>query len=138
LGLDNDRAVKTISEDEILGAERSEQAVQVPGDQPRKMICLPLEFVHGWLFQIKFTNTMSDETKQALIKYKRECYKIFFNHFFGNIRKQLEMNTAEIDLLKEINELIEKRGEIAENIKEKKKTLEKVREERLKNEPTLF
>lgn len=56
IGLDSDRAIKTITDDEILGAERSEN---LPS-QGRKMVCLPIEFINGWLFQIKFTNTMSE------------------------------------------------------------------------------
>ena len=138
LGLDSERAIKTLSDDEVLGAERSEQAVQVGLDQPRKMVCLPLEFVSGWLFQIKFTNTMSEETKEKLITYKRRCYKALFTHFFGNFKKQLETNEIEIKLLEEINEMNEAKNNLSNQIKEKKSLLNKIREERLKNEPTLF
>jgi hypothetical protein len=138
LGLDGDRAIKTLTDDEILGDERSEQTVHVPGDRARNMVCLPLEFINGWLFQIKFSNTMSDETKAALVRYKRECYKILYGHFFRKTQKQLEANKIEIDLLKELNDLNEKKGYISDAIKEKKKLLEKIREERLSDEPTLF
>lgn len=51
LGLDNDWHVRAISEDEVLGSERCEHTVQIGNDQPRKMICLPLEFLHGWLLK---------------------------------------------------------------------------------------
>ena len=138
IGLDSERAIKTISDDEVLGAERSEQTVQVGLDQARKMVCLPLEFVSGWLFQIKFTNTMSDETKEKLITYKRSCYKALFAHFFGNFKKQLESNEIEIKLLEEINELNEVKNRATSEIRDKKSKLEKIREERLKNEPSLF
>jgi prophage antirepressor-like protein len=138
LGLDSERAIKTLSDDEVLGAERSEQTVQVGNDQARKMICLPLEFINGWLFQIKLTNTMSEATKEKLIDYKRSCYKALFNHFFGNFKKQLEANEIEINLLTEINEMNEQKNMLTNKLKEKKALLEKIREERLKNEPTLF
>jgi len=138
LDLDNDWHIRAISDDEVLGAERCEHTVQVGTDQPRKMICLPLEFIHGWLFQIKFTNTMSEETKEKLIAYKRSCYKILFNHFFGNIKRQLEANAAEIALLEEINELNEVKNRAASDLKDRKLRLEKIRAERLQNEPTLF
>jgi hypothetical protein len=119
LGLDSERQIRTISDDEVLGAERSEQTVQVGSDQPRKMICLPLEFIHGWLFQVKFTNTMSDETKEKLIAYKRRCYKALFNHFFGNVKKQLEANEIEIRLLEDINELNEVKNRTTSELREK-------------------
>jgi len=138
LGLDSERQIKTISDDDVLGAERSEQTVQVGDNQPRKMVCLPLEFVNGWLFQVKFTNTMSEETKEKLVAYKRRCYNALFKHFFGNMKKQLEANKTEIKLLEDINEINETIKNSNTQLKEKRNLLEKIREERLKNEPTLF
>ncbi|TAJ13077.1 hypothetical protein DMA11_10450 [Marinilabiliaceae bacterium JC017] len=153
IGLDSDWQMKSISEDKILGAERAEHTVQVPNfdtknraeqgeninfNQGRKMICLPLEFIHGWLFQVKITNTMKEETELNLIRFKRECYRVLFKHFFGNMRKQIESNTTEIKLLEEINQLNENQDEIKATLKEKKKQLDAVRKERLNNYPTLF
>jgi hypothetical protein len=34
LGLDSERAIKVLSDDEVLGPERSEQTVQVDNDRP--------------------------------------------------------------------------------------------------------
>lgn len=151
IGLDSDRAIKTITDDEILGAERSEQTVQVGSSpienssersenlpsQGRKMVCLPIEFINGWLFQIKFTNTMSEETKQNLLTYKRECYRVLANHFFGNMRRQIEVNTMEISLLEEINQLNEQKNELTNVLRQKKSKLDKIRELRLKPDPEL-
>jgi len=46
LGLDSDRQIKTISDNKVLGAERSEQTVQVGADQARNMVCLLLDFIN--------------------------------------------------------------------------------------------
>jgi len=138
LGLDSERQIRTITEDEVLGPERSEQTVQVGNDQARRMICLPLEFLHGWLFQVKFTNTMSEETKEKLITFKKRCYQVLSNHFFGNMKKQIETNEMEIRLLEELNDLNSQKNDVAATIREKKSILEKIRTERLNNEPTLF
>lgn len=138
LGLDSEWHIKAISDDEVLGPERCEHTVQIGDDQPRKMICLPLEFVHGWLFQVKFTNTMSDETKEKLITFKKRCYSVLANHFFGNMKKQIETNEMEIKLLEELNELSTMKNEVTTTIREKKSLLSKIRTERLNNEPTLF
>jgi hypothetical protein len=91
LGLNSNWHIKAISDDEILGAERSEHTVQVGDDQPRKMVCLPLEFLNGWLFQIKFTNTMvgepvesmSDETKPNLLIISANVTRRCFITFLG-------------------------------------------------------
>jgi len=166
LGLDSDRQIKTISEDEVLGAERSEHTVQLPkndknwgaerseqtvqvspesqnngadpSEQSRKMVCLPLEFLNGWLFQIKFTNTMSDDTKAKLVDYKRKCYKALFAHFFGKMKHQIESNKIEIELLEQLAKYNEEKSVLAENIKKTQKQIAQIRDERLKNEPTLF
>ena len=155
LGLDSRRQIRTITEDEILGAERcvhtvrvsltrknrpdvSEQTHQVRKKQPRKMVCLPLEFLNGWLFQIRLTNTMSEETKAKLLDYKRKCYKTLFHHFFGNMKKQIEMNEIEIALLEQLAKYGEDKVVIAENMKKAQRHLAKIRETRLTNLPTLF
>jgi len=138
LGLHFKSQSEAIKNDEVLKDVVGEHRLHDSLGREQNSLFLPLEFIHGWLFQIKFTNTMSDETKEALIKYKRECYKILYNHFFKNLKKQLEMNALEIELLKEINDLNDRKGDILETIKDKKKRLEKIREERLNNEPTLF
>ena len=138
LDLDEKNQYEAIRNDEILKDVVGEHPLQDSIGRGQKSLFLPLQFVHGWLFQIKFTNTMSEETKTALIHFKRECYDVLFNHFFKKMKKQIEANKIEIDLLKEINELNDKKGSINDEIKEKKKLLEKIREERLNDEPTLF
>ena len=138
LGLDGDWHIRSISDDEILGSERCEHTVQVGNEQPRKMICLPIEFLNGWLFQIKLTNTMSEETKSKLIDYKRKCYKCLFDHFFGNMKRQIESNELEITLLEQLTKYSEEKSNLLENIKKTQRQIAQIREERLKNEPKLF
>ena len=74
---------------------------------------------------------MKEETKANLIRFKRECYRVLFLHFFGNMRKQIEANEAEIKLLEEINLINEQKTELTATIREKKTQLDKVRSERL-------
>jgi hypothetical protein len=138
LGLDSDWQIKKISDDEILGAVRCEHTIQVSEDQSRKMVCLPLEFLNGWLFQIKFTNTMSDDTKDKLIDYKRKCYQALFNHFFGNMKRQIESNEVEIALLAQLAKYNEEKAALTENIRKTHRQIASIRDKRLKNEPCLF
>lgn len=44
-------------------------------DQRRQMLCLPLEFLSGFLFGIN-ANRVKDEVRDSLIMYQRECYKV--------------------------------------------------------------
>jgi hypothetical protein len=62
--------------------------LSLPGEsQSRPYTCLPEEFIYGWLFGIKMSNTMSDATKQNLIGYKRACYHALYQHFHGRIKQ---------------------------------------------------
>lgn len=111
LGVDAERQIKNIADDEMLVHERSEQTVHVPGDdKSRKWICLPEEYVYGFIFGIKFTNTMGEETKAALTAYKRECYDVLYRHFHGRSLLQKEVNrekaAIELELGQLKNELI--------------------------------
>ena len=51
-------------------------------DQSREMICLPLEFVNGWLFGIS-ANRVKNNVRERLIRYQRECYKVLAEAFQG-------------------------------------------------------
>lgn len=72
---------KNVSDDPILGPVLCKHTMQVPGDQARQMVCLPEQYIYGWLFSIR------SESKE-LIEYKRRCYNILYDHFHGTITKR--------------------------------------------------
>lgn len=47
-----------------------------------EMVCLPYEFIFGWIFTINPRN-VAPEAKENVLKYKRECYHALFRHFVG-------------------------------------------------------
>lgn len=73
-----------------------------------------------------------------MIKYQLECNKALFNYFFGSQQRQLEQNKVELSLLEEISELKQSIQTNKAKLSEKQKMLERLREERLRNEPLLF
>ena len=44
------------------------------------MFCIPFRFVFGWLFSINPKN-VAPEAREAVLKYKLECYNVLYNHF---------------------------------------------------------
>lgn len=48
--------------------------------QTREMLCLPLEYLNGWLFGINATR-VKEEIRDNLIRYQRECYRILATAF---------------------------------------------------------
>jgi len=56
-------------------------SVMVGADgKDREMVCLPYEFIFGWLFTINPKN-VKPEAQEAVEKYQIECYKVLFAHF---------------------------------------------------------
>ncbi|OJV96051.1 MAG: hypothetical protein BGO39_03505 [Chloroflexi bacterium 54-19] len=47
---------------------------------PRETICLPLEYLNGWLFGVNATR-VKPELKDKVIRYQRDCYKVLSNYF---------------------------------------------------------
>ena len=45
------------------------------------MVCLPIEYLNGWLFGID-VNRCKPEIRETLIKYKKECYQALHDYWF--------------------------------------------------------
>lgn len=45
-----------------------------------EVLCLPLEFLNGWLFGVNATR-VKPELRDKVIRYQRECYKILWQAF---------------------------------------------------------
>ncbi len=141
IGLDNERAIRTINADEVLGEVSSTHYIKLKGmDQARKFVFLPIYYIHGWLFQIRINNSMSEEARTALIYFKKECYKALHDYFFGSVKKQLESSRKEIQEMKKENDLLEERNRINDELKNTRKVLDHIRKQKLEEEecPTLF
>lgn len=101
LNLDERRWLQKTRRDAFFRGCLLNMSIQVPendNNQARKMTCLPEKYIYGW---ICFLNADNEE----LIKYKKTCYELLYNHFHGTItnRKELLLQRSELD--KQILEL---------------------------------
>lgn len=136
LGVDPKNQRNKIQEDDILSSI-GVLSTSVGGDgKQREMFCLPLQYVFGWLFTINPKN-VNEASREIVTKYRQECYDVLYKHFFGNLRRQIEMNTLEISLLEEINQLNEQKNNLTNDLRQKKMKLDKIRDSRLKSDPVL-
>lgn len=46
----------------------------------REMVCLPLDYLNGWLFGVN-ANRVKDSIRDRLLRYQRECYRVLFEAF---------------------------------------------------------
>ena len=68
-----------IHRDEILQEASSECVIHSQG-QRRTMLCLPIDYLNGWLFGIN-ASRVRPEIKDNLLRYQRECYRILAEAF---------------------------------------------------------
>lgn len=136
LGIASNKQVEKIKEDEILGSVATLRVSTGADGKQYDMFCLPLQYIFGWLFTINPKN-VNEDAREAVTKYRQECYDVLYRHFFGNMRRQIEVNTMEISLLEEINQLNEQKNELTNVLRQKKSKLDKIRELRLKPDPEL-
>jgi ribosomal protein S13/FtsZ-binding cell division protein ZapB len=80
LGIDESAQRKKLQEDEFLNSTAVLSAAVGADGKQREMVCLPLEFIFGWLFTINPKN-VKPEAQEAVSRYRIECYRALFHHF---------------------------------------------------------
>ncbi len=136
LGIADNKQREKILEDDILASVGTLRVSTGVDGKQYEMFCLPLEYVYGWIFTINPKN-VADSAKEAVKKYRRECYEVLYRHFAGTMKKQIEANEAEIEYLKAINEAISREKEAKADRIKAEKALANVRASRLDSSPTL-
>jgi hypothetical protein len=74
-----------INRDEVLKSCVIKLITQVPGDtQRREHLCLPIEYLHGWLFGIT-TSQVHEKHRERITLYRRECFRALSTAFQGDL-----------------------------------------------------
>lgn len=137
IGIDDRAQRDKIQSDEILASTGVLSTSVAADGKEREMFCLPLRYVYGWLFTINPKN-VAPEAREAVAKYRRECYDVLYEYFTGSMHRTIETNNAEIELLRQINSAITDEKEAKNRRKKAEDSLNKLRAERLNPVPTLF
>lgn len=83
LGIDWNGQRRRINRDAVLKDEvTSVDVTSTQGDveQRRAMLCLPLDYISGFLFGIN-ADRVNPDVRDQLIRYQRECYKVLAEAF---------------------------------------------------------
>ena len=113
LGIDFDSQRKKLNEDEFLNSTTVLSTAVGADGKGREMLCLPLEFVFGWLFTINPKN-VKPEAQEAVAKYRIECYRALYRYF-----------SEQNEFLEEKQQIVNEKIEEYENIRIDFKTAEK-------------
>jgi hypothetical protein len=85
LNIDYIRQFKKLKHDAALTSALSKKTMQIPGDdQFREYICLPEEYIYGWIFSIQ-------SGSRELQEYRAECYHVLYEHFHGIITRRSKL-----------------------------------------------
>lgn len=82
MGLDWSRQFRKITNDPVLNSTVAEMAMVAEDGRERKMICLPLDFLNGWLFKIDANRYKNDFDRfNTIVTYQQKCYRVLFDYF---------------------------------------------------------
>ncbi|SER21072.1 BRO family, N-terminal domain [Azotobacter beijerinckii] len=74
IGLQWEAQLKRIKRHPVLSICMSIMDIQIPGDdQHRELVCLPLDYLNGWLFGVD-ASRVKPEIRERLVQYQRECF----------------------------------------------------------------
>lgn len=105
LGIDEDAQRRKLIEDDFLNSVTVLSTATGSDGKQYEMVCLPFEFVFGWLFTINPKN-VKEEAREAVSKYRIECYRALYKHF-----------SAQAEFLNEKQALLEQQLEYVEIVK---------------------
>lgn len=136
IGIDPEAQRQRINRHYILRSTAFSLKAVAGDEKEREMLCLPLEFIYGWLFTID-ANQVAEDRREAVASYQRECYETLYRHFAGSLRRRVEENEAEIAALKTLNEAIAQVKEAKAAQRQAEERLEEIRKSRLGAMPQL-
>lgn len=137
IGVDVEAQRSKIKNDTILNSVAVQNTATGSDGKQYEMDCLPLKFIYGWLFSIN-PEKVKQDVRGIVIEHKLKCYNALYDYFTGNMRKTIETNNAEIELLKEINSAISEEKDAKTRRRTAEDKLNRLRAERLNPQPTLF
>ena len=137
IGIDSEGQRQRIMRHHILSSTAFTLKAVAEDGKEREMLCLPLEYIYGWLFTID-ANQVAESRREAVGKYQHECYDVLYRHFTCSMQRTIETNNAEIELLQQINAAISEEKEAKGRRKKAEEDLSKLRSERLNPKPSLF
>lgn len=80
IGLDWVSQHKKIQRNEILNSTMVMMTIVAEDGKKREMLCLPLDYLNGWLFGVD-AQRVKPEIRERLLTYQRECFRVLNDHF---------------------------------------------------------
>lgn len=144
LGIEVEPQRRKLKEDEDLDSVTTIKVATGADGKQYEMVCLPHQFVYGWLFTVNPKN-VKPEAKETVRKYRMECFWILYNHFHEQEKRRAELDNTEKKLMAEVEAWIEKEkegNELSTNAKKERRKaelrLEEWRKDKFSGQLSLF
>lgn len=109
IGLTWEPQLARIKRDDVLSSTMIVMIMVAEDGKKREMICLPIEYLNGWLFGIDI-NRCKPEIRDTLIKYKKECYQALHDYWFNGKAERKTTVDDRTGLRNAVNILVSKKG----------------------------
>lgn len=109
IGLSWEPQLLRIKRDNVLSSTMIVMIIVAEDGKKREMICLPIEYLNGWLFGIDI-NRCKPEIRDTLIKYKKECYQALHDYWFNGKAERKTTADDRTGLRNAVNMLVSKKG----------------------------
>ncbi|MBN6711431.1 phage antirepressor N-terminal domain-containing protein [Haemophilus haemoglobinophilus] len=109
IGLQWESQYNRIKRDEVLSSTMIIMITVAEDGKKREMICLPIEYLNGWLFGIDIKR-VKPEIRDLLITYKKECYKALADYWMKGKAERKTTVDERTGLRDAVNMLVSKRG----------------------------
>lgn len=114
LGVDYSTQLQKLKNDEDLSSTIGLRPMVGSDNKLREMVCIPLEYVFGWLFTINPMN-VKPEAQKAVREYRRDCYHALYEHFFNKTRDREQSLERTVTLQREQLDLRSKPAKTGED-----------------------
>ncbi len=114
---------KIIANDPVLNSTRCVTHLVAEDGKQREMICLPLEYLNGWLFKVP-ASRYKGKRRNAIVRYQKECYQALYNYFhkgaainpLANEKRIVELFEQAISKINERDEVIQRQQKIIDSV----------------------
>ena len=127
IGLAWEPQLARIKRDDVLSSTMIVMIMVAEDGKKREMICLPIEYLNGWLFSIN-PNKVRADLKERLENYQEECFLALWDYWTEGVARRDEVkNKLALWQQKkaEYTQRAGERGKLLQQCKSEKQALER-------------
>jgi len=107
---------RIIEKDPVLNSVKGVTPLTGNDGKQYQMICLPLEYLNGWLFKVP-ASRYSGKKQETIICYQKECYQVLHEYFHKGAAIDPRLNPEQIvEVVNKALAKLDQKDEIIQNM----------------------